>query len=80
MAATDTSKSERKERLDCILDRLEDGEEFAVYDLVAMFRISSTTARRDMYELERYHNVKRRREATGKTGSDEVVWYVPRGE
>lgn len=77
MAATDTAKSARKERLDCILSRLESGDELGVYDMIVMFRVSRQTVYRDMNELEKHHGVDRRREATGKTGPGETVWYMP---
>ena len=77
VAATDASKSERKGRIDCILGRLEAGDELGVYDMIVMFRVSRTTVYRDMDELEAYHGVDRRTEATGKTGPGETVWYMP---
>lgn len=80
MAATETAKSERKERLDAILECLRSGDELATYDMVVKFRVHPSTVYRDMSELERYHGVERRREATGKTGSGEVVWYIPGAE
>lgn len=70
-------KTCKKERLEVILDRLRDGEELGVYDMVVMFRISNATVYRDMTELERYERVERKTESTGYSGAGETVWYFP---